>query len=291
MKPSLKLYWVPFLVLTIFNFNISNAHAYKACHLAKDQLLTVGCTDYCGRFMRWGLNNAAKRLGYRINIVNLNDQYQSVDLTKIDAILIPGGADINPKYYTKYVEEDLKKHIESLDYLVNYSSEGDRRDPFEAKVLEQYFSHEELRLTPLLGICRGMQMLSVSQKIPLYVDIKKELGIRNRKYTLDKIHVIDGNSEIYDALRDRKFRAVELHHQALRLDYFLEHRERWPNVNITAVSNGGYIVEGIELTNRPAMGVQFHPEYTFGKVRRGVFKWFLNRACQKKNSEIEGALL
>jgi len=273
-------------LFTVLLFQAPEAFAYKACHLNSGETITVGCTDYCGRFMRWGLNNAARRLGYNIKIVNLNNGLQSVDLSKIDAILIPGGADINPKYYTQYVEPELRTHIESLDYLVNYSSEGDRRDPFEYDLLQKYFEDDSLRLTPLLGICRGMQMLTVSQKIPLYVDIKKELGIKNRKYKLDKVYVIDGNSVIYDAVKDRKFRAVELHHQALRLDYFLENRERWPNVNISAVSNGGHIVEAIELTNRPALGVQFHPEYTFGHVRRGVFKWFLNRACQKKNTEI-----
>lgn len=276
-----------FLLLPLFfAFNTFAAEKYEACTLTKDQVLNIACTEQCDRFVKWGLNRSARALGYKINIINLYNQRQSYDLAKVDAILIPGGADINPKYYTSKVDEETRRQIESLDHLVKYTKEGERRDPFEYNILQEYFTHDTLRTTPLLGICRGMQLLAVSQDIPLYVDIKAELGIRNRKYTLDKVHVTNGESVIYDIMKKRSFRAVELHHQAVRLDYFLENQEKWPHVNITAVSNGGHIVEAIELSNRPALGVQFHPEWTFGKVRRGVFNWFLNRACHKKNAEI-----
>lgn len=276
-----------FLLLPLlFAINAFSAEKYESCTLAKDQTITVACTEQCDRFVRWGLNRSAKVLGYKINIINLYNQRQSYDLGKVDAILIPGGADIDPKYYTSVVDEETRKQIEGLSHLVKYTKEGERRDPFEMNILQEYFSQDSLRTTPLLGICRGMQLLAVSQEIPLYVDIKAELGFRNRIYTLDKVHVTNGESVIYDMMKKRSFRAVELHHQALRLDYFLDNQEKWPHVNITSVSNGGHIVESIELSNRPAVGVQFHPEYTFGKVRRGVFDWFLNRACHKKNAEI-----
>jgi gamma-glutamyl-gamma-aminobutyrate hydrolase PuuD len=71
------------------------------------------------------------------------------------------------------------------------------------------------------------------------------------------------------------------------VDYFKKHKdERWPNINLTALSNRGRIAEVLEWTDRPVLGVQFHPEYTFGKVRRRIFKSFLNQACHKKVSEL-----
>ena len=132
----------------------------------------------------------------------------------------------------------------------------------------------------------NIAMLAVSQKIPLIVDIKKEIGIRNRRWTIDRIHVTNPESQIQEELGRDKFWGVQLHHQAIRLDYFEEHKERWPHLEVTAISNGGKIPEALEFYNRPVLGVQFHPEWTFGSVRRGVFDWLLNRACHKKLSDI-----
>ena len=208
----------------------------------------------------------------------------------MDAIYIPGGADINPKYYISKVEKELQEKIKSLDHLVDYSDSGDRRDPFEYELLQKYFSNKSMAKTPILGVCRGMQMLAVSQGIPLYVDIKAELGIRNRRYKLDRVYVQSKDSEIAKIMRKSRFRGVELHHQGPRVDYFNKHKdERWPNINLTALSNRGRIAEVFEWTDRPVLGVQFHPEYTFGKVRRRVFRAFLNQACHKKVNEIKVA--
>lgn len=257
----------------------------QSCSLPKGESLTVGCTYHCSRWMRWGLKRYAKKLGYKLNIKNLYSPNSSVDLSQVDAVLIPGGADINPKYYTPHVEPELQKKFKELDFLVDYNYEGRKRDPFEHSLLEQYFQDKSTADTPVLGVCRGMQMLAVSQGIPLYIDIKKELDIRNRRWTIDRIHVTKPNSVIHTSVDKARFWGVEYHHQGLRLDYFTKHKDRWPNVEVTAVSNGDKIAEALEFSDRPVLGVQFHPEWTFGKVRRGVFSWLLTKACQKKNLE------
>jgi putative glutamine amidotransferase len=266
-------------------FDSHAAEKYSPCKLPKGEVIKIGCTTTCGRFNQWAMRSAAKRAGYKIRYQNIYSKNQSVDLSQLDGILIPGGADINPDYYTSSLPEDLKKHIESLDYLVDYTTSGKVRDPFEYGLLQNYFSDSSKRYTPILGICRGMQMLTVSQGIPLYVDLKKELGIRNRRYTLDKVHVTNKESVIYDVMKKSRFRAVEIHHQGLRMDYYLKNKSQWPQLEVTGLSHGGRIAEVLEFYNRPVLGVQFHPEYTFGKVRRRVFGWFLNKACHKKNLE------
>lgn len=279
-----QLYLGLCLVLSFSSYATTH---YSTCELERNQVIKIGCTTTCGKFNSWAMNAAARRLGYKISYENIYSENTSIDLSKYDAIIIPGGVDINPKYYTPYVEPELRKHIESLYYLVDFTTDGRRRDQFEYNLLQDYFQNDSLRKTPILGICRGMQMLTVSQKIPLYVDIKHELGINNRRYTLDKIFVTNKNSALYDTIGYSRFRAVEIHHQGLRLDYFLQNKDRWPNLEVTSISNGGKIAESLEFKDRPVMGVQFHPEYTFGRVRKRVFNWFLNMACHKKKQKIK----
>lgn len=278
-----------FLVLTFLfkvNYDANAASTFTAenCTLDKDETLTVGCSKDCGKFNSWALKRYARKLGYKLKLQNLYSEKQSLDLSQVDAILIPGGADINPDYYIESVDPKLKEHIRNLDHLVVYTSEGRKRDPFEYNLLKNYFASrsKDLMYTPVLGICRGMQMLTVSQGIPLYIDIKEELGIKNRKYNLDRIYVTNKDSLIYKIRGKTKFRGVEIHHQGLRVDYFKENRAKWPHLDVTAYSHKGKIAEVLEFYNRPVLGVQYHPEYTFGKTRRSHFTWLLKRACMKK---------
>jgi len=186
-----KLLW-PILILV-------SAQAYSEvtinqtsdidCKLPEDQTLTIGCTNYCGRFNRWGLKWYARKLGYKLKIVNLRSKNQTLDYTDVDGVLIPGGSDIDPKWYMSSVTPEFREYLEGIKHLSNYSNIGKKRDEFEFDLVSNYFSNPQQRYQPILGICRGMQVLTVSQGIPLYVDIKHELGIKNRKYTLDKINI------------------------------------------------------------------------------------------------------
>jgi len=210
----------------------------------------------------------------------------SKNFSDIDGIVIPGGADINPELYKYQVEEELRNQIERLDYLVDYSEEGDKRDPFETKVLKNYFNNSQNMSLPILGICRGMQMLAVSQGIPLYVDIKSELGIRNRRYLMDRIHLVDEKSLLKSILKYSNFWGYKYHHQGVRVDYFTKHKlERWPEVNITSYSNRGKIAESLEFKGRPILGTQFHPEIDFWTERKRIFSWLLNESCKNKKEK------
>jgi gamma-glutamyl-gamma-aminobutyrate hydrolase PuuD len=249
------------------------------CKLPKAEKLTIGCTTKCGRFNSWAIKWYAKKLGYKVKLVNLRSKRQTIDYTQVDGIIIPGGSDIDPKWYKNNVTPDMKKHIESIEHLTKFTKIGKARDEFEFDLLSKYFRNQNQKYQPILGICRGMQVLTASQGIPLYVDIKTELGIKNRRWKLDRIKVTHEESLIKEVIGRSNFRGVELHHQGLNVNYFNEHKAQWPYLNVTSLSNGGHIAESLEFYNRPILGVQFHPEYTFGAVRRGVYKWLLKRSC------------
>jgi putative glutamine amidotransferase len=281
MKPLIILILFSFPLLTWSATSVQNTSRIK-CNLPEGEKLIIGCTNYCGRFNRWAIKSAARKLGYKVSIVNLRSRNQTIDHTQVDGVIIPGGSDIDPKWYIKSVTPEFQDYLNSVKHLTNYSNIGKVRDEFEFGFLEEYFKNREQRYQPVLGICRGMQVLTASQGIPLYVDIKHELGIKNRRYTLDKVTIIKPESLIKELIGRKSFRAVELHHQGLNLDYFYKHRENWPHLDVTALSNGNKIAESLEFYNRPILGVQFHPEYTFGNTRRGIFQWLLKRSCFNK---------
>ena len=125
-------------------------------------------------------------------------------------------------------------------------------------------------------------MLAVSQGIPLYVDIKTELGIPNRRYLFDRIEMKDGLSLMND-LFSATFRAFKRHHQGIRISYFNQHASRWPNLSLTAFSNKGLIAESLEFSDRPVLGVQFHPENDFGFERNRIIGWLLKKAEERSS--------
>lgn len=277
---------VRFLLLaTVLSYTSLYAHEY--CKLPQDEVLTVGCTTNCKYFYRKAIYRAANYYGYPVRIVNMYNEELNINFDEVDAVVNPGGADIDPKYYKGKVDDDLREQLDRLDYLVNYSYEGEVRDPFEYKFWRKYFSDEEAEDLPALGICRGMQMMAVSQDIPLYIDISEEIGIRDRRYVLDRVHVNENeDSRLKSILGYTHFLGYKQHHQGIRIDYFLKNQNRWPHLKISSYSNGGRIAESLEASSRLALGTQFHPEMDWWTERLRIFTWLLEKGCENKNKKL-----
>lgn len=253
-----------FVLVLVF---ISNAHAAS---------LKIGCAYTCDRSTTESLHQAAKAQSHTLTLVDLSNGTE-MNWNELHGVVIPGGEDIDPKYYIGVVEPELQERIRNLDHLVDYSEVGKSRDAFEYALLKHYYQDPALRNFPLLGICRGMQIMTVALGIPLFVDIKTEVGIDNRRNLYDNIQVESG-SLLAILFPETSFDSYKYHHQGLRVPYYLEHMDRWPNVKVTAYSNDGKIAEGLELQDRPALGIQFHPEADDTSVRHRIFGWLVNKA-------------
>ncbi|MFL5785906.1 MAG: gamma-glutamyl-gamma-aminobutyrate hydrolase family protein [Bacteriovoracaceae bacterium] len=257
-----------------------------ACKLPPKTRLVVACTYKCPLAYSVRLKLSARALGYDIDVVELGKLGPLKEaIKKVDAVLIPGGADINPDYYSDKVTPELHSYLQKNRSLAHLNEESAVRDPYELEFIKNYLEDQTNSSLPLLGICRGMQIMSVAQGIPLYLDIKTELGFSNRRYVFDLVH-LEKNTRLDSIYVNDSFRGFKMHHQGLRVPYYKEHASDYPDVKVTAFSHEGQIAEGIEYQSRPAIGIQYHPEKSFTGTAAPIFRWLLTRSCEHKNAKV-----
>lgn len=253
------------------------------CRPKDGRTLVIGHPYKLDWFTSFRMKNSARNLGYKIKYQHLKSSPDVLTaLRKVDAIVVPGGADISPNYYMDAtLPPDILATIQKFKGYYQKTSEGTKRDPYEYNMYRTYFSSPEFATMPALGICRGMQMMAVAKGIPLVLDLKAELGIKNRRHRFDRFEVTEGSSLIGEMFSSGSQWGYKNHHQNPRMDYLTGHASRHPDVKVTATSQQGKILEVMELTDRPALGVQFHPEKSFPTVKNKIFNWLLVSACER----------
>ena len=176
---------------------------------------------------------------------NFNSEIIKRQVESVDAILIQGGLDVTPSLYN----EEQKPETGLTDI---------QTDNFLIEVIKQAV---ELKI-PILGICRGLQILNVAFGGNLYQDLKyADLASDSHKQpdndTCAYKHSIsiETNSILSQIFPNEKSLKVNsFHHQAIdRLAKGFE---------VDAYSEGDNIIEAIHLKddNRWVFAVQFHPE-------------------------------
>jgi gamma-glutamyl-gamma-aminobutyrate hydrolase PuuD len=164
-------------------------------------------------------------------------------LEDCSGLVLTGGADVHPKHYGKADE-------------VNRCETDPDRDILEFALIEKAI---ELKM-PLLAICRGEQILNVSQGGDLIIDLPADHGTTvihssdSDRFISHKI-TIDIKSNLYRMIGTTSFDIVSVHHQAVRT--------LAPCFRPTAFADDS-IIEGFEWLNPVSKGylnaVQWHPE-------------------------------
>ena len=162
---------------------------------------------------------------------------------RIDGLLLPGGADIEPSIYQKG-SNGLSRGIDE---------DRDRVELFLARtaVTQQ---------KPLFAICRGIQVLNVALGGSLYEDIQVDYpeaiehdynSTQPRNFLAHEV-AIQSDSILFNQIGKATTAVNSLHHQNVR--------KLASDMVATAVAPDG-LVEGVEIPGHPfVLGVQWHPE-------------------------------
>jgi putative glutamine amidotransferase len=195
-------------------------------------------------------------------------------LGSIDRLLIPGGADIDPKFYGEKRRKKLEEPVDAK--FDQYELDGVR--------------HAKARGIPILGICRGFQILNVEAGGTLYQDLPTELGTNVTHRIYDErgnsvrcthyITISDG-SALSGLFMTNRLEVNSYHHQGVHA--------LGQGFKVIARTGDG-LPEAIENREKHVLGVQFHPE----KDRRAiplfnnVFSNFIGQPVGAKGDRLSG---
>ena len=192
-------------------------------------------------------------------------------LGTIDALLVPGGIDVDPKFY----DEERHEHIEQCDAAL---------DEFEFELLK-YAGEKKM---PVLAICRGEQVLNVSCGGSLYQDIPSEYTSdtpvvhrpeKGGKSPLFHAIAVEKGSLLYEIAGNERIEVNTWHHQAVK--------RLAPGLAATARSDDG-IIEAVEQCGETfVLGVQFHPEKTAKEdaIMNRIFERFVQEARKARSAK------
>jgi len=174
----------------------------------------------------------------------------------LDALIIGGGSDIGPEHYGGDLEAKVKADPE--------------RDRLEIEWIGRALEDD----IPLLGICRGAQLINVVLGGTLHQDIRP---LRKRTYNRPgllptKQVRLEPDSVLARICGKTRLRVNSLHHQAIR--------DTAADLKVVGQDLDA-ITQAVESSaGRPILGVQWHPEYLiYLPSQFALFRWLLRRVA------------
>jgi len=183
-------------------------------------------------------------------------------LDGLDGLLLSGGGDISP---ARYGEEPVPE-VYGVD---------ERRDAFELALVEAALE----RNLPVLGVCRGHQVLNVALggRLIQHVGLLSPVNHQERERYGEIIHavVLEPDSLVASVLEATEVGVNTLHHQAVA--------EPGRGLRVVARSAEDGLIEAVEHEDHRMIGVQWHPELLRPRAdQRRLFAWLVDQAEQRR---------
>ncbi len=179
-------------------------------------------------------------------------------LPDVDGLLLPGGWDVDPALYG----EDPDPKLGPVDREL---------DDTELRLFSQ--AHD--KGLPVMGICRGQQVINVAMGGSLRQHLEghevRQFGRNHLAHTIE----VDPRSELGRAAGDHHIRVNSLHHQAI---------DKLGAGLVQTASGDDGTVEAVETTDGLIVAVQCHPEELTTDLpwARRLFERFVERARSRK---------
>ncbi len=184
-------------------------------------------------------------------------------LARLDGLVLSGGSDIVPGHYGEAP-------------MYGLGETRPARDRHELAVLSRVYAHHRY---PVLGICRGIQLLNVHAGGSCYQALEKQRPEAGMHMLIDVYPLespaheisITPDSRLHAIFQRERLAVNSFHHQAIK--------ELAAGFRVTAVADDG-IIEAIEREGeRFVVGVQWHPEMMAGTDpdSRRLFEAFVGR--------------
>lgn len=239
-----------------------------------DSTILVICSDQTAA--RATSQRALEEAGWTGTILLVTAQDPLPNLSQVEGVLLTGGADIHPKYW------------DETEPLHEKANTDDARTDLEFQVIR----HAQEKNLPVLGLCRGHQILNVALGGSMYQHLPDE-GVpltrtyvgkySDEKQVLPHSVSVKANSQLAHLLQvdTSRMPVNSRHHQAVK--------KVGEGLVVSAVDpddlvGGRPMIEGVEWkdSSRFMVGVQWHPENLTrqegvpGEAARNLFKGFLD---------------
>lgn len=200
-------------------------------------------------------------------ILPVVDELDSIwDFVKnLDGIVFTGGSDIDPYYYGEKPDNKL-------------GTINPFRNQHEVELCKRVIKDTEI---PILGICRGLQLINITCGGSLYQDLESQRdgGHNHRLSIFPKIYsshqvTIEAESKLGKIFGKEKIGVNSFHHQAIK--------DLGKDLVITMKAEDG-LIEAIEMKgSRFVVAVQWHPEAMIEKDQEylKLFLGFMDQ-CKK----------
>ncbi|WP_218957720.1 gamma-glutamyl-gamma-aminobutyrate hydrolase family protein [Facklamia lactis] len=205
--------------------------------------------------------------GIPIIIPLIRDENLSEYLEIVDGLVLTGGQDVSPIFYNE--EPDLR-----------LGSISPNRDEHEIELVEQFLNSQK----PILGICRGMQIINIVLGGSLYQDLSLAPNVTVQHVQKAEVHFVthsvsvDPDSSLGQLMKTGDY-VNTIHHQAIKeLGKGLKASAWSPDRLIEAVES--------EDGSQNIIAVQWHPELTYdiNQASRSIFKNFINRSLKAREA-------